>query len=305
MRTAFVETLVEMAGKDDRIFLLTGDLGWSVLEPFSGKYPDRFVNVGVAEADMTGIATGLALAGYVPFTYSIATFASMRPYEQIRNGPIQHRLPVRVIGTGGGFAYGHAGVSHFALEDLAIMRCQPGMTVIAPADPAQTRAALHAIRDLAGPVYMRVGKGGNPVVPGLEGRFAFGRPEMVREGTALLYLCTGGTVPDALEASRLLEGKGIRAAVAVLAHLGFTGSPELADLLGRFPAVITVEEGYVTGGLGSLVAETMASRRLSCRLAVKGVERSPGGRSGGPEFMRAGAGLDSASLAAAASALLD
>jgi transketolase len=254
---------------------------------------------------MTGIATGLALTGYIPFTYSIATFASMRPYEHIRNGPIHHRLPVRVIGTGGGFAYGPAGVSHYALEDLAIMRCQPGMTVIVPADPAQTRNALLATRDLPGPVYMRVGKGGNPVVPGLEGRFALERPEVVRGGGTLLYLCTGGIVTEALAAAALLEGSGVRAAVAVLAHLGIRGGQGLADLLGRFPAVITVEEGYVSGGLGSLVAETIATRRLPCRLVARGVERSPGGRSGGPEYMRTEAGLDAASLAATAAVLLD
>jgi transketolase len=152
---------------------------------------------------------------------------------------------------------------------------------------------------------MRVGKGGNPEVAGLNGRFALGRPEVVREGHEILYLCTGGIVPEAVGAAVMMAGKGVSAAVAVLAHLGFEGSGDLAGLLGRFPAVVTVEEGYAAGGLGSLAAETVATRGLKCRLAVKGVEKQPDGRSGGPEYMRSQAGLDAASLAAAASVLLD
>src|SRR5438477_11396238 len=138
MRNAFVEALCDLAAADPRVMLLTADLGWSVLEPFAKRFPDRFLNVGVAEQNMLGVATGLAREGHVPFAYSIATFASMRCYEQFRNGPVLHRLPVRVVGIGGGFSYGHAGPTHHAVEDLTIARTQPGLTVIAPADAAQT-----------------------------------------------------------------------------------------------------------------------------------------------------------------------
>src|SRR3954469_24923245 len=139
MRKAFVASLCELAARDERVMLLTADLGWSVLEPFAERFPNRFLNVGVAEQNMLGVATGLARQGRVPFVYSIATFASMRGYEQFRNGAVLHRLPVRVVGIGGGFAYGHAGPTHHALEDLAIARAQPGVTVLAPADQAQAR----------------------------------------------------------------------------------------------------------------------------------------------------------------------
>src|SRR5678816_4518777 len=137
MRAAFVQTLTELASEDPRILLLTGDLGYLAVEPFVEKHPNRFINVGVAEQNMIGVATGLAEAGFIPFVYSIVPFAVLRPYEFIRNGPIQHRWPVRIVGVGGGFDYGTNGLSHYGLEDIAVMRAQPGIQVIAPADAQQ------------------------------------------------------------------------------------------------------------------------------------------------------------------------
>jgi transketolase len=190
MRTGFIEALIELAADDDRVFLLTADLGWSVVEPFAERFPDRFLNVGVAEQNMLGVATGLAQTGYVPFVYSIATFSSMRCYEQIRNGPILHRLPVRVVGIGGGYAYGHAGPTHYALEDLCLARTQPGLTVAAPCDRRQAQAVIAATADLPGPAYLRIGKSACGDLPGLNGRFAWNRPEMVRPGSDVLLLAT-------------------------------------------------------------------------------------------------------------------
>jgi transketolase len=304
VRKAFVEALLELAAEDDRIFLLTGDLGWSVLEEFAAKRPDRFLNAGVAEANMAGVAAGLAQAGFVPFIYSIATFSSMRCYEQVRNGALLHHLPVRVVGIGGGYAYGHAGPTHYALEDLAIARAQPGMTVLAPADPGQARAVVRATAGLPGPAYLRIGKGGNPEVPGLDGRFALGRPEVVREGRQVLFLATGTITHEALAAARRLEGEGISAAVAVLAHVGFAASPALVDLLRAFPAAVSVEDGFSAGGLGSLAAEAIAQEGLPCRLKIRGVGRPFSGASGSEAHMRAEAGLDAGALAAAARALV-
>ena len=135
MRSEFIRSLVALAERDPRVVLLTGDLGFTVVEDFAERFPQRFVNVGVAEQNMLGVATGLAEAGFVPFVYSIATFATMRPYEFIRNGPLLHGLPVRVVGVGGGLDYGNNGITHYALEDVALMRVQPKMMVVAPADP--------------------------------------------------------------------------------------------------------------------------------------------------------------------------
>src|SRR5947208_6407398 len=128
MRAAFAQTVCSLAANDPRVLLLTGDLGYMALEPFAQRFPDRFFNVGVAEQNMVGLATGLAEAGMVPFCYSIVTFASLRPYEFIRNGPVLHQLPVRIVGVGGGFEYGTAGPTHHGLEDIGVMRLQPGLT---------------------------------------------------------------------------------------------------------------------------------------------------------------------------------
>jgi transketolase len=228
----------------------------------------------------------------------------MRCYEQVRNGALLHSLPVRIVGIGGGYAYGHAGPTHYALEDLAIFRTQPGMTTVAPADPAQAKSALRATIDLPGPVYLRIGKGGNPEVPGLGGRFALGRPEVVREGGDVLFLACGSIAHEALDAARLLEATGVSAAVAVLAHLSAAASPGLVALLRRFASVVTVEDGYAAGGLGSLAAEAIAQEGLPCRLAIRGIAHSFLAVSGSEAYMRAQSGLDAASLAAAARTLL-
>lgn len=297
MRTAFVTTLCELAAADERILLLTADLGWSVLEKFATAYPDRFFNVGVAEQNMLGLATGLAREGYVPFVYSIATFASMRCYEQFRDGPVLHQLPVRVVGIGGGFSYGHAGPTHHALEDLTIGRTQPGALVLAPADNPQTRAALQAIAEVTSPVYLRLDKTDYPDLAALGGRFAFDQPELIRAGEDVLFLCTGSITHDAMRAAEALAARGVSAAVAVLAHLGFGAAPAVVELLSQFNKVITVEEGYTAGGLGSLIAEAIAQNGLRCLLQTQGVKTPCTGMAGSTEMLRRQHGLDTESLA--------
>jgi transketolase len=193
MRNAFIDTLVELADLDERIVLLTGDLGFTVLEPFAERYPDRFYNVGVAEQNMIGVATGLAESGLIPFAYSIATFASMRPYEFIRNGPVLHQLPVRIVGIGGGFDYGHNGATHYALEDIGMMRLQRGLTVVVPADDRHARSALAETYALERPVYYRISKSGR-AIPGLSGRFEPGRLAQLRSGRDVALLAVGPIV---------------------------------------------------------------------------------------------------------------
>jgi transketolase len=297
MRTAFIDTLVELARHDERIMLLTADLGWSILERFAIEFPDRFVNVGVAEQNMLGIATGLAREGVTPFVYSIATFSSMRCYEQFRDGPVLHQLPVRVVGIGGGFAYGHAGPTHYALEDLTIFRTQPGVTVLAPADKAQARIVVQEVANLPGPAYLRLDKSSEPDIEGLDGRFAWGSPEIVSDGYDLLLLATGSIAQEAVKAATLLNHRGLAPGVAVLAHLAFEGGPLLRDLLAAYPAVLTVEEGYAVGGLGSLAAETIVQNGLACRLRACGVRSPLTSVTGGTDYMRRRHGLDATSLA--------
>jgi transketolase len=296
MRGAFVRTLTEIAAEDGRILLLTGDLGYMALEPFSERYPDRFLNVGVAEQNMVGTATGLAEAGFIPFVYSIVTFATLRPYEFIRNGPVWHRLPVRIVGVGGGFEYGPQGVSHHGLEDVGVMRVQPGITVLAPADHRQMASALRATWDLPGPVYYRIGKDDRSEVPGLDGRFACGRAEVVRSGDDVVLITSGSVASEATSAADALAARGVRAAVLVVASVQPAPTDDLVAALGRVPLAVTVEAHYLNGGLGSLVAETIAEHGLGCRLLRCGVRTGADGVSGSQRWLHDAHGLSAAAL---------
>jgi transketolase len=296
VRNEFVNELVKLAKADERVMLLTGDLGFMVLEEFEQRFPDRFVNCGVGEQNMLGVATGLAEAGFVPFAYSIATFATLRPYEFIRNGPALHELPVRIVGVGGGFDYGHNGVTHFALEDYAVMRTQPRVTTVAPADAPQARAALHATAELPGPVYYRVSKRGDEI-PGLDGHFELGRLSVVRDGGDVAIFAIGSIAHEATAAADLLAERGIEATVALVPSFNPSPIDEIAALLEEMPAALTVEAAYRDGGLGSLVAETIAERGLACRLLRAGVTRMPGGETGSQGFLEDRHGLTAPHLA--------
>lgn len=302
MRNAFIKTLEGLAEKDPRILLLTGDLGYMVLDTFADKFPGRFYNVGVAEQNMVGLATGLAEAGFIPFVYSIATFASLRPYEFIRNGPIMHQFPVRIVGIGGGFEYGHNGPTHYGLEDLNIMRVQPGITVIAPADFQQARSALLATWDLPGPIYYRFGKGDKTPVPGLEGRFELERAQVIREGRDLLLVTLGSITGEAVAAAEALAAEGISCKIMVVSCLNPAPVEHLAQELARFSAVMTVEAHYLAGGLGSLVSEIIAERGLRCRVWRSGVKTPMKGIYGSQSYMHRQYGLSREASARSSSA---
>ncbi|HMV84663.1 MAG TPA: transketolase C-terminal domain-containing protein [Blastocatellia bacterium] len=286
MRAAFTETIVELAERDPRILLLTGDLGYCALEPFAEKFPDRFFNCGVAEQNMVGVATGLAEAGYIPFVYSIATFASLRTYEFIRNGPILHHLPVRIVGVGGGFEYGTAGPTHYGLEDAGVMRLQPGLTVISPADHQQTRTAMLATWHLPGPIYYRLGKDDKTVVPGLDGSFELGRAQFVRYGQDMVIIAMGGIAAEAAAAAADLAARGIECTVVVVAGLNPAPLDDLAKVLSGFSIALTVEAHYTVGGIGSLVSEIVAEQGLGCQVIRCGVWTAADGTSGSQAYMQ-------------------
>jgi len=305
MRGAFLKTLADLAGSDDRIVLLTGDLGFIVVEPFAERFPKRFFNVGVAEQNMVGVATGLAEAGFIPFVYSIGTFATLRAYEFIRNGPVLHHLPVRIVGIGGGFEYGSAGFTHHALEDIAVMRVLPGLTVVAPADPAQAAAALYAIWDLPGPIYFRLGKDDRATVPGLDGSFELGRMERLRDGRDVAIVTMGAIANEALAAADALQEAGIESTVLIVATISPAPTEGLAQMLDGFRTIVTVEAHYQVGGLGSLVCEVMAERSPGAHVIRLGVSGSPGGVSGSEGFLNRAHGLSRELIAARIRSLLD
>lgn len=304
MRGAFAKTLTELAAKDSRIYLLTGDLGYMALEPFAEKFPDRFINVGVAEQNMVGIATGLAEAGFIPVVYSIVTFASLRPYEFIRNGPILHQLPVRIAGVGGGVEYGHNGATHYGLEDIGVMRVQPGITVVAPADAGQTRTALEKTYDLPGPVYYRLGKDDRIVVPGLDGKFDLGKTQTIKKGKDLLLLAMGGISYETAKAAELLSKEGVEAEVVIVASVNPAPVEDLKQILSQYRQAVTVEAHYASGGLASLVSEVVAQAGINCKISRCAIEQSPDGETGGQSYLYNKFGLSAEAIAAKAKSLL-
>ncbi len=258
MRTAFIETLMEQAEQDERIWLMTGDLGFSVLEPFAERFPERYVNAGVAEQNMTGLAAGAALSGKVALTYSIANFPIMRCLEQIRNDVCYHHLDVKIVAVGGGLAYGTAGYTHHALEDLAVMRAMPDMTVIAPGDPVETRLATKAMLRAPGPCYLRLGKAQKPAVHEGEPEFEIGKAIVVRDGTDVTLISTGSMLEAAVQAAEELAEAGIDARVVSMHTVRPLDNDAVLRAARETHAVVTLEEHRRSGGLGGAVAEILA-----------------------------------------------
>lgn len=293
MRGAFVEALLEVAEADPRVWLLTGDLGYSVLEPFMERFPDRFVNVGVAEQNMVGVAAGLALAGKVVFTYSIANFPTLRCLEQLRNDVAYHGLPVVAVAVGGGLAYGSLGYSHHAVEDLAILRSLPGMAVVAPGDPHETRAAVRALFARGGPGYLRLGKGSEPCVHAYEPRVAAGEAIVVRPprpgGADVSLVSTGGALTLALEACDALREQGIEAEVLSLPFVSPLPPEAVAGLGRRTGRLVTVEE-HGPGGLGGALAEALCASGSRARLVPVTLQGSCS-TAGSQAYLRARQGL--------------
>jgi transketolase len=287
MRTAFLETLCELAERDERIWLLTADLGYSVLERFAQRFPDRYVNVGVAEQNMTGVAAGLARCGKISFTYSIANFPTLRCLEQIRNDVCFHQANVKVVAVGGGFAYGSLGYSHHGLEDLGIMRTLPGMTVIAPGDPVETMLATRAVAQWPGPCYLRIGKAGEPRVHTQEPPFELGKAITVRPGRDATLISTGAMLQATLAAAEELAADDIDVRVLSMHTLKPLDKGAIQRAALETPAIVTVEEHSVIGGLGSAVAELLAELGMpGLKFRRFGVPDCPGHEVGTQEYLR-------------------
>lgn len=303
MRGAFVDALLAVAEADPRVWLLTGDLGYSVLEPFMERFPDRFVNVGVAEQNMVGVAAGLALAGKVVFTYSIANFPTLRCLEQIRNDVCYHNLPVISVAVGGGLAYGSLGYSHHAVEDLAILRTLPNIAVVAPGDPHETRAAVKALVERGGPGYLRLGKANEPCVHAEEPVLRPGEAITVREGADVSLVTTGGTLVLALQAADALAEEGVQAEVLSLPFIAPMTADSIAELGQRTGRMVSVEE-HGRGGLGAMMAEALCQTGSKASLMPVTLEGGSCGTAGGQEYLRERQGLTVERVVASAQRLL-
>jgi transketolase len=297
MRTAFLQTLFELAKQDERIVFITGDLGYTVVEPFMNELPKQFVNAGVAEQNMTGMAVGMALSGKIVFTYSIANFPTLRCLEHIRNDVCYHHANVKIVAIGGGFAYGAMGVTHHATEELGIMRMLPGIAVMAPGDPVEARHATRAVVEQPGPCYLRLGKAGEPTVHKGNIDFKIGKAIQLRDGEDLTLISTGSMLQTAVNVAERLASQGITTRVLSMHTLKPLDKDAVLSAAQETRAITTLEEHSVIGGLGSAVAEVLAEvDEVRVPFRRIGLPSSFSPHIGSQEYMREKHGLDVDSL---------
>lgn len=299
MRNSFLKELFELAKTDDRIVLIVGDLGFGVVTPFMEQLPRQFLNAGVAEQNMTGMAAGMALSGKIAFTYSIGNFPTMRCLEHVRNDVCYHNANVKIVTVGGGFAYGAMGATHHAIEDLAVMRSLPGIVVVAPGDPVESRAATRAITEYFGPCYLRLGKAGEPIVHQSEIHFELGKAIRMREGRDVTLISTGGILQTAVRTAERLSKEGIEARLLSMHTLKPLDTKAILAAAQETRAVFTLEEHSILGGLGSAVAEVLAEADIP-KVPFKriGVPPAFSPHIGSQEYMQERHGLTPEAIAA-------
>lgn len=299
MRNAFVNELSALAQAGSPLVLLSGDIGNRLFDDFKASFPDQFYNCGIAEANMMSVAAGMAFCGLRPITYTITPFTTTRCLEQIRVDVCYHNLPVIIAGVGAGLSYAANGVTHQSCEDIAILRCLPNMAVVCPGDPVEVRLALRAAARHPGPVYLRMGKKGEPVVHEQEPEFVIGRSITLREGKDVCLLATGNLLPMALEAGLSLEAAGLSARVASYHTVKPLDEAMLAEAFADYPLVVTIEEHSLLGGLGGAVAEWLADHpAASARLLRVGTGDFFLHEAGGQGYVRQRHGLTADLIAA-------
>jgi transketolase len=292
LRNAFIDELVQLARKHPHIALVVGDLGYSVIEPFADEFPDRFINAGVAEQNMTGLAAGMASEGYHVFTYSIANFPTFRCAEQIRNDIDYHRLPVTVVAVGGGLAYGPLGYSHHAIQDYALMRTMPNMLIAAPGDPFEVRACMRYFIENPGPSYLRLGKAGEPIfhaeIPNIEpGRWL---KIAGKDGCSRALLSTGATLGNALNRSKnRVYGD---CSVFSLPLWGMSAKLNQPEIAAAFDEIVTLEDHLIDGGFGSWLIESLVVTESAPRVKPIALSAEVCGTVGSQATLNTIGGLD-------------
>ena len=272
MRRSCLNSVYDLAQRDDRVVFVGSDLAPGVLEDMKHDMPDRWFMEGVAEQHVVGMAAGLAMEGFIPYVNTIATFLSRRCYEQIVLDLCLHRLPVRLIANGGGVVYAPLGPTHLATEDIAILRCVPNMTIVAPCDAEEMARFMSASLDWPDPIYIRLAKGGDEIVSHEENGFEIGKAITLREPGEVLFVTTGIMTQRALAAAEVLEKQGIQAGVLHMHTVKPLDEQALFQAAAGVELIVTAEEHALTGGLGSLVLETL----------------NDAGHTGGPKVVRLG-----------------
>lgn len=298
MRNHLIQEVGRLAESDPSILVLTADLGYSVLDGFAARFPERFFNLGISEQNMSSVAAGLALEGHTVFTYSIGNFPVMRCLEQIRNNICYHDANVKIVAVGGGFVYGQAGMTHHATEDIAITRALPRMRIYSPADAQEAVAAVRAAVAEKGPCYIRLGRGGEPDIhPGIP-EFSLTEPLELRAGSDIAVFATGSVAGETVAAADRLARDGRSMAVYSIVQLKPFDGDAFRKVASRYRRIYSVEEHNVHGGFGSILAEALSEmegpRPSLCRLGLQDVFTSVVGSSA---YLRGYYGISAARIA--------
>lgn len=297
MRDTFVRVLEGIAKEDKNVMLITGDLGFGVLKNYWETYPDQFINAGIAEQNMTGIAAGMALEGKTVFTYSIGNFPTIRCLEQIRNDAAYHNANVKVVAVGGGFTYGSLGMSHHATEDIAIMRALPDVLVMAPGDIIETEKAVKAIYDWKGTCYLRLGRGGGKPVHKGPIEFEIGKAIKMIEGNKVAIFSTGEILDAAEKAATFLNQNGLSTALYSFPTIKPIDSETIVKCAEDVDFIFTVEEHNIVGGFGSAVAEVLAGAQGNHAVLVRiGLQDTYSSIVGSQEYLREYYGMSSGKI---------
>lgn len=263
MRNAYLSTLHDLAENNKDVYALISDNGAVVYDKYRADFPDQYLNCGISEANMIGVAAGLASCGKIPFAYTISNFLVYRAFEQIRNDVCLQRMNVKLVGIGVGFVYSNLGPTHHGTEDIAVMRCLPNMTIFSPADPLETKKVTLAAAQINGPVYIRLATGGTPVIYDNDYDFVVGRAVTLTRGKDLTVMSTGSGVYEVLQAVKELKKENISVELVNLHTIKPIDREAIvrsAQLTGR---ILVVEEQCISGGLGGAVAEVLMDEGLS------------------------------------------
>ena len=298
MRNAFADEITRLGASDPRVVLLSGDIGNKLFDKFKQHAQDRFFNCGVAEANMMSVAAGMALSGLRPVIYTIAPFTTTRCFEQIRVDVCYHRVPVIIVGTGAGLSYAELGPTHHSLEDLALLRALPDMLVFAPCDEVELRLGLRAALLQDRPMYMRIGKKGEPVIHKTQPEFQLGKAITVRAGEDVCLISTGNMMPVALSTADRLREQGLSARVESFHTVKPLDTDRLGQVFGRYRLVATLEEHTRLGGLGGSIAEWLAAQETPYgRLISFGTDDQFMHETGSQDYARRRFGLSAGAIA--------
>ncbi len=293
MRNAFADELTRIGNDDPRVVMLSGDIGNRLFDKFKDKHPSRFFNCGVAEANMMGVAAGMAMSGLRPVAYTITPFVTTRCLEQIRTDVCYHEAPVTIVAVGAGLAYSGLGPTHHACEDISFLRSIPNMVVICPGDAFEVRAAMRAAVRSDRPVYIRMGKKGEPIVhKGPITDFEIGKAITIEEGGDVCLLSTGNMLPEAMGAAHRLKEQGVSAEVVSFHTVKPLDVGRLAEVFARFRLVATIEEHSLIGGFGAAVSEWLVDTGTAAKKFVRfGTPDAFFKKSGEQEYAREVLGL--------------